>query len=234
MLVLKEYARHHFKLEVTYYPKPILKKWLDALRVRIIDRAIDLIAKLEELGQSHGMSLEHHGVTPKDATNVMWEELDRFIAERLVPPKPQKTAPAPPIEIGSRTGFQGLTGKQADRYKRAGIDLESPAPIQISALAAAQNAGRGDHKQLPSGSVVTIGEQIESLRERFHVTVEQMAEALRVSPKSISRHLSGEYQPSKKHLVAYEKLFSQLLGERVFLQTSPRRPNVPRTSLKRP
>ena len=70
----------------------------------------------------------------------------------------------------------------------------------------------------------TVGEQIDSLRAECRYTVEELAEKLGIQPRSVYRHLSGEAIPRKPHLGAYERVFSERLGRKVFIiQTSGKR-----------
>lgn len=83
-------------------------------------------------------------------------------------------------------------------------------------------------KALPASQVVTptsepLNQQIEALRVECRMTVEELAEGLDVTPRSAYRHLSGEASPRDRHIAAYEKLFSQKLGRKVRLETSPKR-----------
>lgn len=65
-----------------------------------------------------------------------------------------------------------------------------------------------------------IGTQIDDLRKECRLTVEELADALDVDPRSVYRHLSGKADPRSRHLAAYEKLFSQKLGNPIRLNTS--------------
>ena len=127
------------------------------------------------------------------------------------PPLPEEEK-----QVDAREMLSTLSGRPASSvYTKAAIDLTPSSPL-LAMVRDAQSA----HMRPASASVVTIGEQIKSLRDECHLTVEEMAQALEVDRKSISRHLSSQYQPSKRHLVAYEKLFSQRLGKQVILKTS--------------
>lgn len=65
-----------------------------------------------------------------------------------------------------------------------------------------------------------IGRQIDSLRKECRMTVEELADALDVTPRSVYRHLSGEADPRSRQIAAYEKLFSEKLNKSVRLNTS--------------
>jgi protoheme ferro-lyase len=68
-----------------------------------------------------------------------------------------------------------------------------------------------------------IEDQLEALRTECRFTVEDLAEALDVAPRSIYRHLSGEAIPRTRQIAAYEKLFSKHLGKSIRLETSVKR-----------
>lgn len=65
--------------------------------------------------------------------------------------------------------------------------------------------------------------QLASLMNECHLTAEQVAVSLGVTPRSVFRHLSGEAKPRKNHLIAYEELFSKKLKREVRLNTSSKR-----------
>ena len=64
----------------------------------------------------------------------------------------------------------------------------------------------------------TIGEQIKKLCNDCLVSVEELADAIHVSPRSVYRHLSDSDRPSKRHWAAYEKYFTAKLQRPVRLQ----------------
>jgi hypothetical protein len=64
----------------------------------------------------------------------------------------------------------------------------------------------------------TAGQQIERLRTESHLTAEDLAEELGVTPRSIFRHLSGTVVPHGRHLAAYERVFSNRLQRRVVIR----------------
>lgn len=69
----------------------------------------------------------------------------------------------------------------------------------------------------------SIASQIEDLRIECRLTVEDIAEALSVSPRSVYRHLSQGAIPRARQIAAYEKLFSEKLGKSIRLETSGKR-----------
>ncbi|KAA6457247.1 helix-turn-helix transcriptional regulator [Acidobacteria bacterium AB60] len=73
-------------------------------------------------------------------------------------------------------------------------------------------------RETPRALPETVADQLKRLRSECHLTVEQMAIALEVQPRSISKHLAGQTVPRARHIVAYEELFSQRLGKTVTLR----------------
>jgi len=75
-------------------------------------------------------------------------------------------------------------------------------------------------KELPL-SENFIGEQIRQFREECRLTNEDIADALGIDRRSVVRHISGDNKPSKRHIAAYEKVFSDKTGRTVRLKMSP-------------
>jgi DNA-binding XRE family transcriptional regulator len=63
----------------------------------------------------------------------------------------------------------------------------------------------------------SVSKQIDDLREECRLTVEELAEAVGLSARSVYRHLSGDANPRKRHLNAYERIFSARLKRDVRL-----------------
>jgi DNA-binding transcriptional regulator YiaG len=68
-----------------------------------------------------------------------------------------------------------------------------------------------------------IGGQIDTLREECRLPVEQLAEEIGLSVRSVYRHLSGEANPSSRHMAEYESFFSKRLSRTIKFKTSPKR-----------
>lgn len=66
----------------------------------------------------------------------------------------------------------------------------------------------------------SIAAQLQQLNDECQMTVEELAEGIDIEPRSVYRHLSGEATPRKRHLVAYEKIFSEKLKRQVRLRAS--------------
>jgi DNA-binding XRE family transcriptional regulator len=69
----------------------------------------------------------------------------------------------------------------------------------------------------------SLKQQLDDLRNECRLTVEDLAEALNVAPRSVYRHLSGKAIPRNRQIAAYEKLFSKQLGKSIHLETSGKR-----------
>ncbi len=81
-----------------------------------------------------------------------------------------------------------------------------------------------DSSQPPTPSAIRIkenceavGKQIDDLRTECRWTVEELAEEIKLAPRSVYRHLSGDANPRKRQVAAYEKAFSEKLKRHVRL-----------------
>ncbi len=63
-----------------------------------------------------------------------------------------------------------------------------------------------------------LSKQLAELCEECLWTVEELAEAIELSPRSVYRHLSEDATPRKRQLAAYEKAFSTKLKRQVLLK----------------
>jgi hypothetical protein len=68
--------------------------------------------------------------------------------------------------------------------------------------------------------VEPINKQLQSLRSECRMTIEQIADSVHLTPRSVSRHLSGEAAPRPGHLTVYESLFTEKTGRKIHLKTS--------------
>jgi hypothetical protein len=68
-----------------------------------------------------------------------------------------------------------------------------------------------------------IAVQLKKLSDECRMTVEEVAEAVAVEPRSVYRHLSGEAIPRKRQLAAYERVFTEKLKRPIRLKTSGKR-----------
>jgi hypothetical protein len=75
----------------------------------------------------------------------------------------------------------------------------------------------------PQPEAQAIEGQLDALRVECRLTVEDLAEALDIAPRSVYRHLSGEAIPRNRQIAAYENLFSKQLGKSIHLETSGKR-----------
>jgi hypothetical protein len=70
----------------------------------------------------------------------------------------------------------------------------------------------------------SISVQLNRYREECRFTVEELAEAVSIEPRSVYRHLSGESEPRLRQIGAYERTFSDRLGKKVVIhKTSGKR-----------
>jgi DNA-binding XRE family transcriptional regulator len=64
----------------------------------------------------------------------------------------------------------------------------------------------------------SIGIQLTNYREECRLTIEQLAEAVDIDPRSVHRHMSGDAEPRIRHIAAYERAFSKALGRKVIVR----------------
>jgi DNA-binding XRE family transcriptional regulator len=107
--------------------------------------------------------------------------------------------------------------------------LENVLYETINAHFEARDSAKSEKPSSKSQTVKGISSQIDDLRNECRMTVEDLADALDVTPRSIYRHLSGEADPRSRQIAAYEKLFSEKLAKPIRLNTSVKR----QTSSKR-
>jgi hypothetical protein len=63
--------------------------------------------------------------------------------------------------------------------------------------------------------------QLSKLREESRLTVEQLAERVKLDTRSVERHLAGKTIPRLAHIGCYEKIFSELLARHVVISKTP-------------
>jgi DNA-binding transcriptional ArsR family regulator len=72
--------------------------------------------------------------------------------------------------------------------------------------------------------VAKLSDLIKRLQIESRLTIEDLAEAIELTPRSISRHLAGEAIPRPRNIAAYERVFTRKLGRAIHF------PNVSLTS----
>lgn len=93
---------------------------------------------------------------------------------------------------------------------------EQPVHYEKPELRRAPPAGAGD-LPFPEGEHATIAAQIDHWREECRLTIEQLAELVGVSDKSVKNHIGGKAQPSLQNIREYERVFSDRVGRKVKL-----------------
>jgi DNA-binding transcriptional ArsR family regulator len=68
------------------------------------------------------------------------------------------------------------------------------------------------HPVQPPAKRIRLQDQIEWLRIESRLTIEDLAEAIDLTPRSVSRHLAGEAIPRPRNIAAYERVFTRKLG----------------------
>lgn len=73
-------------------------------------------------------------------------------------------------------------------------------------------------KPKPTADSISIAEQLQSLRLEARMTIEALADAIKISSRSVKRHLSGQAIPRKSHIAEYERVFSEHLKREIRFQ----------------
>jgi len=89
--------------------------------------------------------------------------------------------------------------------------LNADSPPSINALVNAPEGGKRE----------SVSDQLARLRVEARLTVEQLAERMKLAPRSVERHLSGQTSPRLPHLAAYERIFSEVLGRKIVVTKTP-------------
>jgi ribosome-binding protein aMBF1 (putative translation factor) len=75
------------------------------------------------------------------------------------------------------------------------------------------------HPPVPAPSrAISIGDQLEQLRQDCNWSIEELAEAVKLDPTNVSRHLSGTSIPRPKNLRRYNSVFSKQLKKQVHIR----------------
>jgi hypothetical protein len=67
----------------------------------------------------------------------------------------------------------------------------------------------------------TIAAQLRSLLKESRWTAEELAEAVGINTRTVTRHLSGETVPYPRNISAYERVFSNQLKRQVVINKMP-------------
>jgi len=87
---------------------------------------------------------------------------------------------------------------------------------EIASLTVAASADKPSVTQLES-----IGVQLNRLRQESRLTLEQLAEEVKLDRRNVSRHLSDFSVPHLKNLGAYERVLSKHLERKVVIDRTP-------------
>lgn len=104
---------------------------------------------------------------------------------------------------------------EAERLQQQRISSESAALSTPSSLES--SAPFEDNNE-------TVGEQIDRLRDECVLSIEELAEEVKLHPTNVSRHINNLSSPTRKNLAKYSNTFSRLLKRRVVIRkTQPKR-----------
>jgi hypothetical protein len=125
--------------------------------------------------------------------------------------------------ISATIGLVGMTG--ARHYASFEATLQQTVKEHFEAENAALR--RTPSKKKSAKKSPSLSNQIDDLRDKSRLTVEDLAEGVGLAARSVYRHLSGEAIPRKRQIAAYEALFTKKLSKPIHLETSSQRqPNV--------
>jgi len=82
-------------------------------------------------------------------------------------------------------------------------------------------------------SKLRFATELRRLLNEARLKPERIAEEIRIQPRNVYRHLSGENAPSLTHVGKYEEVLTRALGRKITLPTPDRRQNASKTSSKR-
>jgi hypothetical protein len=92
------------------------------------------------------------------------------------------------------------------------VQQQSPAPE-------AKPSASTEIKPAPSDPTEeTIAAQIQRLRDECLWTNEELAEAVNLSARQVSRHVSGDSAPYKRNIAAYQQVFSNKLKRQILIR----------------
>jgi hypothetical protein len=142
---------------------------------------------------------------PASQSQPVCEKLGTLLAGRLLHWKGEALRRArtwgTKNESGQQTSVQNVRSARGEAEK-----------IQLAALAA-----RGEAIQRETDDE-SIAAQLDKFLDEANWTVEELAEALDLSPRSIFRHLSGQARPLKRNIKRYEQAFSNRLKRQVVIR----------------
>jgi hypothetical protein len=73
----------------------------------------------------------------------------------------------------------------------------------------------------PIPSVETIAAQLQRLRLECNWSAEKLAEFVRLDPRTVTRHLSGETTPHLRNISAYQRIFIKQLKRHIVITKMP-------------
>jgi hypothetical protein len=136
-LHIADYAQTIYISESHYYPdSPKLASWLVKLAERILERALGVVAEVEEGGARRGMSLEYHGVSDAQMQKNAIARLTKLIENRLSPPAPLSFSPPPPLppEVQAQMDATRSEGEQPERSPNPASKMKPATPENLSVV----------------------------------------------------------------------------------------------------
>lgn len=124
------------------------------------------------------------------------------------------------LEYFGRRAFKEYTGYPMELLQPFGATEQSitqaiTTRVRYWGIEASRKIVAEDSKSVASVEPEGVGGKLKALREEARMTMEQVAEAIHVSVRTVERHESGDTDIRPGNLNSYEKLFSGRLGRTI-------------------
>lgn len=204
---IRWYASMLFGTEADQYEQfrsdQLYPQWLSHLSERVLKHVEESLTILES-GDPGALILGYHGLSWRDIKSDLETSLEEIARQYEQGLAPSQRPQAPHASLNLRDMLTALTRAVSPPGRS---DPPTPQRAEDGSGVAAQEA--------------SIGGRIRELREECLLTNEKLAVALGVDRRSVVRHISGQNRPSKKHIEAYEQLFSKKLRREIRLRNVP-------------
>jgi len=110
-------------------------------------------------------------------------------------------------------------GRVTENYKTDFIKMLESRIVYWQAEALSPS--RAQHQITPATQTESMTDALSRLRIESRLTIEELAQKVRIDQRSVERHLSGKTIPRIGHIGAYERAFSNILKTKVVLPKTP-------------
>jgi hypothetical protein len=178
LTVLAAYAKElHIAEGHHYQQSPRVEIWLRRLTERIAERAMGIVASVEEFGRGNGLTLEYHGATGTQMRAAMFDEVEPLISGRIIP---APTPPPPPPEVQRQMSAQVAAGLDV----AARVDTPTPSQLRkafVQPLLDEKSWSVAEWAEKAKVSRHTANDYLEAKRKTYHSSLKELAKALGVS-----------------------------------------------------